>query len=199
MASDVEYVSEDDYLKQLQQRQGSMPSMPSMAGGAYQSPQDKYGSSIIALTNPKDDLSKFELFLRSMRKNADGTFSSVGKPLLNDKGINAVMACIESLVHSMNTLSNFDKRNIEFFVVGLCDTITKDLMMNRITYDVDRKNRDIIVDNAVRFAHGFVMRAFNEGDRKFWKGSTQELKHTQEIVGQKGMSLNPFNMFNKGK
>ncbi len=200
--ADTEYVDEDTYRREqgLSPISGtSSPAMPNMGGSAaYQPPQDRYGSSIITLTNPKDDLYKFELFLRSMQKRPDGTLAVVGKPLLNDKGINSVMACVESLVHHMNTLSNFDERTIQYFIVGLADTIIKDLMMNRLTYDVDRKNRDIIVDNAVRFAHGFVMRAYKEGDRKFWKGSVQEVKHTQEITGQQKSGFNPFNMFKKG-
>lgn len=165
-----------------------------MAGaGAYLPPQDRYGSAITTLTDPQEDLIKFELFLRAQRYDLEGTLVKTGQALLNDKGINSIMASIESLVHHMNTLSNFSTQSVEFLIVGLADTITKDLMLNRLTYKIDRKNRDVVVDNAIRFAYGFTMRAFEEGDRKFWKGSVSEIKTTQEIAKAKGGSImNPF-------
>ena len=109
MTENVEYVDEGTYLRQLQQHQP----VGFTTGSAYQSPQDKYGSSIITLTNPKDDLYKFELFLRALKKQPDGSLNVIGKPLLNDKGLNSIMASIESLVHSMNTYQKFLKKMLK--------------------------------------------------------------------------------------
>lgn len=174
-----------NYIDQPPQYQGS--------AGAYMPPRDMYGSSIVELTDPEEDLKKFELFLRSQRIDTEGNLKTIGDPLLNERGVNAVMASIESLVHHTNTLSNFSENAISFLMIGLADTITKDMMLNRIAYEVKRKNRDIILDNAIRFCYGFCMRAFEEGDRRFWKGSVQEVKHTQEINKAKGGNmLNPF-------
>ncbi len=158
---------------------------------AYLPPRDLYGSSIITLTDPESDLYKFELFLRTLKINSKGKLESVGDPLMNDKGINAVMASVESIVHHTNTLSNFADQDMRFLIIGLADTITKDLMLNRLTYKIERKNRDIIVDNSVRFAYGFARRAFEEGDRKFWKGSVTEIRQTQDTPRQKSI-FNPF-------
>lgn len=176
------------------EEQARADQLKKMAGaGAYLPPQDRYGSAITTLTDPQEDLIKFELFLRAQRYNMEGQLVKSGDALLNDKGINTIMASIESLVHHMNTLSNFNTVAVEFLIVGLADTIAKDLMLNRLTYEIDRKNRDVVVDNAVRFAYGFTMRAFEEGDRKFWKGSVSEIKTTQEISKPKGSSImNPL-------
>jgi len=158
---------------------------------AYLPPRDLYGSSIITLTDPQNDLFKFELFLRSLREDASGNLAPIGEPLMNDRGINAVMASVESIVHHTNTLSNFEESDMEFLIAGLADTITKDIMLNRLVYNIDRKNRDVVVDNAVRFSYGFARRAFKEGDRKFWKGSVTEIRQSQETTNSKSI-LNPL-------
>lgn len=165
---------------------------------AYMPTRDKYASSILALTDPTNDLQDFELFLRRMRYDSNHELVQAGEPLMNEQGINAVMSTVQSLVHHMATLSNFKENHVNMLMVSMIDTLSRDLMLNRLTYEIDRKNRDIIVDNATRFSYSFVQRAFEEGDRKFWRGSVTEVKHTQETNKIRGsMSLNPFTGFRK--
>lgn len=165
---------------------------------AYSPSGFDHSSSILTLTNPEQDLYKFELFLRSLKDLPDGRIIKVGNPLLNDEGINSIMAAIESVVHHMNALSNFTEEDIIYMHDTLKDNLITDLMINALSYELNRKNRDVIVGNALRFAYGFMKRAFEEGDRKFWKGTTQEIKHTTEQQRQNsGLSMNPFKMFKK--
>ena len=112
--------------------------------------------------------------------------------LMNEKGINSIMAMIESIVHQTNSLSNFDEKDLEFYFDTLKSDLITTLMINRLDYDIDRKNRSLIVGNAMRFGWGFIKKSFEEGERKFWKGSVQEVKHTQETNKVGGFSLNPF-------
>lgn len=75
------------------------------------------------------------------------------------------------------------------------DIITE-MMVNRKHYEINRKNRFLIVGNSLRLIQGFMKRPFQEGDRKFWKGSVTEVKHTQELTKSRGgFSLNPFSKF----
>lgn len=166
---------------------------------AYSPSGFEHKSSILQLTDPEDDLYKFELFLRSLKSLPNGETVSVGKPLLNNKGINSVMAAIESVVHHMNALSNFTADDILYLHETLKDNLILDLMVNSLDYDVERQNRDLIVGNALRFAYTFMKRAFEEGDRRFWKGTTQEVLHKteQSNSGKSGVSMNPFRMFKK--
>lgn len=164
---------------------------------AYTQPASPHISSIETLTNPDSDLFKFELFLRNMYQNHQGTLEKIGEdsgwqPLVIDLGVNSIMSALVSVVHQMNTLSNFNENDFHFMIMGLTDTLAKDLMLNRLKYKLDRSNRDLIIDNAIRFAYGFSKRAFEEGDRKFWKGTVSEIKHTQEINKSRGSVLNPF-------
>ena len=132
----------------------------------YNNPAHNFQSSIITLTDPSNDLYKFELFLRNLRESGDGQLVKIGgdeewKPLLNDRGINSVMSSVESLVHQTNALSNFNDVDMKYLILGLADTITKDLMLSRLDYQINRKNRDLVLDNSVRFAYGFIKRSIN--------------------------------------
>lgn len=157
--------------------------------------RDKYDSSIITLTDPKEALYNFELFLRCLREDREGKLKPIGEPLLNELGINTVMASVESVVHSMNTMSNFSEEDIIYLHDTLKNNLITSLMINHETFGVNKKNRDLILGNALRFAYGFMKRAYMEGERKFWKGSVQEVKHTQETNNPPrggGFTLNPF-------
>jgi len=169
-----------------------------MGGAGAYAPRELYASSIKELTDPSSDLAKFELFLRGYKISRDGTLIKQTDPLSNSKGIIAIMSIIESVVHHSNTLSNFSKDDMEFFFDTLKVDLITEVMINRIAYGIERKNRFLIIGNSMRFAYSFSKRVFEEGDRKFWKGSMTEVKHTQEsIEGRKSLTMNPFSWFKK--
>lgn len=164
--------------------------------GMYTPTMDRYGSSIVTLTDPKDSLYNLELFLLSLRENKQtGELVKMGEPLLNREGINTVMSSVESVVHHMNTLSNFTEEDIIYLHDSLKENLVRVFMIKSGTFKLDKRNRDLILGNSLRFAYGFMKRAFKEGDRKFWKGTVSEIKHTQETNKQKSGGFNPFKMW----
>lgn len=195
MASEEEQMQQA--MKEEENRQQTMKIAQMTGAGAYIPPQDRYGSAITTLTNPDNDLYKFELFLRSLREDAKGELIEIGDPLLNERGINSVMATVQSVVHQMGSMTNYDEKDLDFYFDTLKGDLIHDLMVNRLAYKVDRKNRFLIVGNAMRFGWGFLKKSYHEGERKFWKGSVTEVKHTQQ-TDKSGFSLNPFNML-KGR
>ena len=70
-------------MQQSNQQEGSQAQIPNTAF-AYQSPIERYGSQIQTLTNPDDDLYKFELYLRHLRVDSNGNLSKIG----NSKKVN---------------------------------------------------------------------------------------------------------------
>lgn len=184
---------------------------PNYGDAAYAPPVSGHSANISELTNPENDLVDFELFLRSMRRdhnknitkiarevtNEDGTKTLEWKPLLNESGINMVMGGVQSVVHQMNALSNFDDLVIEYLMETLKVNLIKEVMLNRLSYDVERKNRDLIVGNSLRFAYTFALRAFNEGDKKFWSKTSTEISHNQSQPRQSGSTMNPFGWFGR--
>ena len=161
----------------------------------YASPMHLYGSAIITLTDPKDELHKLELTFRSARKDKLGEMIQYGKPLMNDQGISSILGIVQSIVSREAILSNFDKPDIEMLMLFLNDTLCRDLMVNRIPYEIeDNASRTKIYFSAMSMAYITLKRGFEEGDKRFWKGSVQEIHSKIESPQKPGMmqKLNPF-------
>jgi hypothetical protein len=161
----------------------------------YLSPMSQYGSSIVTMTNPDSVLYKLELTFRNCILDADGNVKSAGEPLMNDYGINSVLGTAQSVINQVTIMSNVDKGNIEGLMEFLSDTLVQDLMTNRSIYGIKSMTvRNNIFHHTVTTALITLKRAFEEGDKRFWKGSVQEIKHTQESQGGGGVwsKLNPW-------
>ena len=151
---------------------------------AYQSPMYNYGSSIILMTDPSNDLYKMELSLRGMVLDSQGKPRRVGKPLMNDDGINSILSQTQAIVNQITIMGNLSPRDIPILIEFMGDTIIKDLMVNKLKYEITSlEARDKIHYIALATAFVCMKRAFEEGDRKFWKGSQQEI--TTRVEGQK--------------
>lgn len=170
----------------------------------YMSTLDRYSSNITTLTNPKDTLYDFELFLRRLRE-VDGrlmkvTVGGVWKPLLNDEGINTVLMSMQSILNPMTVWSNLDDREVGVIIKDLNRDMVKLLAFNKDTFKVDEINRSLVAGYARRFCYLFLKRPYKEGDRRFFGRITQEIRHHQEITKPRtsgGSVVNPFNWFKK--
>jgi len=156
---------------------------PQIRSSPYQSPMHNFGSSIILLTNPENELYKMELTLRSMVVDGEGNPNAVGTPLMNELGISSVIGIVQSIVNQVTIMSNLSKHEVPMLIDFLGDTLAKDLMMNRVSYEIGTASaRDKIYFTSLSSAFICMKRAFEEGDRRFWKGSQQEI--TTRIEGQ---------------
>jgi hypothetical protein len=168
---------------------------PDIKTSPYMSPMHQYGSSIILMTNPENELFKLELTFRSMMLDANGNPYQVGEPLMNDYGISSVIGTIQALVNQITVMSNLDKFEVQMLMDFLADTLAKDLMMNRMNYDIKSSaTRDKIYFNALATTFVTLKRGFEEGDKRFWKGSVQEIHTTMDTQRKKGIlsALNPW-------
>ena len=163
----------------------------------YMSPMHLYGSSIVLLTNPESEIGRMELTFRNVRVNKDGKIVYVGASLMNDDGIASVIGTIQTIVNQVTILSNLSKTDIPILMDFLGDTLARDLMINRVKYDIKSfAARDKIYFTALTSSYITMKRAFEEGDKRFWKGSVQEI-HTKSEVGNQGggsmlSKLNPW-------
>lgn len=173
-----------------EQQQSGIRSTP------YMSPMHMYGSAIITLTDPDNELYKLELTLRSAREDKDGNLQTYGEPLMNDYGISSILGVIQSIVSRDAVLSNFNKAELPNLMLFLNDTLSRDLMINRKDYGIKSVSaRDKIYYSAMTMAFITLKRGYEEGDKRFWKGSVQEIHSKVEAPNQrKGLlsSLNPF-------
>jgi len=161
----------------------------------YQNPMHNFGSSIVTLTNPENELKNMELAFRSQRQDISGEIKDYGDPLLNELGINSVVGQVQALASRNAIMGDIDKRNVPMLIDFLGDTLAKDLMLNRSKYKIKNVSaRDKIFFQALATAFLVLRRGYEGGDRRFWKGSQQDVRQTIVTEGQKGFlsKLNPF-------
>jgi len=151
----------------------------------------QYGSTILQLTNPQKILEKMELTFRSQRKNSKGETIQIGPPLMNELGVSSVIGQVEAVVNQTTVMSNFTKHDIPMMIDFLGDTLAKDLMMNRETYNMTVTTRDKVYFIALTSAFICMKRALDEGEKRFWKGSQREMtskvEGLQQTKGIKGL------------
>ncbi|RLA46935.1 MAG: hypothetical protein DRR04_05330 [Gammaproteobacteria bacterium] len=147
-----------------------------------------FAGSIILLTNPDQELHKLELTFRNIVLDKKGNPTQVGTPLMNDEGVRSVIGQVQSIVSQVTVMSNLDDEVRDSLRDFLADTIAKDLMLNRAKYQIENASaRDRIFMEAIAMAIITMNRAANEGERKFWKGSQQEIiTHGNMPGGAKG-------------
>ena len=149
---------------------------PVIKSTPYANPLHNYGSSIIAMTNPDDELYKMELTFRSQVVDGKGNVKSVGDPLMNELGVNSVIGIVQSLVNRVTVMSNLNKHEVPMLINFLGDTLAKDLMMNRMNYKIKTMTaRTKIFFTALVTAFVTMKRAYEQGEKQFWKGSQQEI------------------------
>lgn len=159
----------------------------------FLSPMQQYSSSILQLTNPENEIFKMELTLRSQIVDKDGNPHNVGDPLLNEQGISSVIGQVQALLNQVTIMSNFEKKDIPLMIDFLGDTLAKDLMMNRLRYNIRTPAaRDKIYFAALSGAYVCMKRALNNGERGFWKGSQQDIRQIIDTSNQKSKGLFGF-------
>lgn len=161
---------------------------------AFVSPLNQYSSSILHLTNPSGEIDKMELTFRSQILDEDGNATQIGDPLMNEEGIASVVGQVQSIVSQVTIMSNFKDKDIPLLVDFLGDTMSKDLMMNRQAYEIKSASaRDKVYFIALSTAYIALKRALDNGERRFWKGSQQDIRQIIETGSQsKGMLGNMF-------
>ena len=160
---------------------------PTIKSTPYANHMNNYGSSIIVMTNPDDELYKMELTFRSQVTDAKGNVTSVGDPLMNELGINSVIGVVQSIVNRVTVMSNLNKHEVPMLIDFLGDTLAKDLMMNRMKYNIKTSTaRTKIFFTALTTSFVTMKRAYEQGEKQFWKGSQQEITTRIEHGNEKG-------------
>lgn len=162
----------------------------------YGSPMYNYGSGIVSLTDPKAAIRKMEDALQCIVRDADGKEVSMGQPLLNKEGRRSVIGLAESIVNQITIMGNINKDEKMKFGMNQMDTCIKMLMVSRKRWEIRDAHitRSMINTYMCNVIFITMNRGLEEGERRFWKGSTQEI--TQRVETQqkkKGM----FDMFRR--
>lgn len=153
------------------------------------SPMSSYGGSILQLTNPENEIQKIELMLKGKRLDFNGNEVANGEPLCNEKGVRAIVGLLESTMNQDAIMSDLEEKKIDAIIDFLGDTLIKVLLRNSKDYGIKSDStRDKIHYMVVVAALVTLHRANMGGERRFWKGSQQEI--TTRIEGSpKGKSF----------
>lgn len=159
----------------------------------FQNPMTRLEGAIVTLTSSDSELYKLELVLRNATVDDDGNIKVRGEPLMNDYGINSIMGTIQSIVNRITFLSNIEMSEVQMLTEYMADTIAKDLMINRVRYGIkDFATRTRIYQMVITSAYLALKRAYKEGDKRFLRGSVQEIHTTVGTDKKKAPSLFPF-------
>jgi hypothetical protein len=170
---------------------------PQVRSTPYQSPMHNFSGSILFLTNPENELHRFELTLRNCMVDDKGIVHQLGEPLLNEQGIKSVIGQTQSVVNQDTVMSNFEEE-IPQIINLFADSLIKDLMMNRVIYDIKiPASRDKIISMATIYAYSCLRRAYEQGEKKFWKGSQQEITTRVEGMPKQNKGLSGLMGWNK--
>ena len=161
----------------------------------FLNPLQSMGSTVLLLTSPDDNLRRLELCFRNMRENNNGeaiaitdSFGLTIPPLMSERGVISVLSMVQSILSRVTMLSNLDQKEIMALIDYLADTLARDLMINREAYCIsDISVRDKIYFGTLTQSYICMKRAFEEGDRRFLKGSQQEITTKVQQEAQGGM------------
>jgi len=169
-----------DSQAQQQQQQGS----------PYGIPTHNLGSNIVYLTNPGQELFELELTYRGEKLLSNGKTLAVGEPQMNELGIARVMGQIKSVVGQVTILGNVNEAHLQNIYLSFCDTMIQDLMINMKMYGIKSSvGRNVVFTEAKFKVWTCLLRAFNEGDRKFWSKITYENKNVNTENSNQGGAL----------
>jgi hypothetical protein len=167
---------------------------PQVKTSPMQSPMYNFGSAIMSMTRTDDVLFQVEMMLRNQREDSQGNIIPYGDPLMNEQGINSVLGFIHALANQMTVMSNIESKDIPILIEFVADPLIKDLMINMHTYQIKNAAvRDKIFYTVLSIIFISLKRAYEEGDRRFWKGSVQEIHSKVEAQKQKSGLLSMLN------
>ena len=163
----------------------------------YASPMHSYGSTVLQLTDPKEVLADFEYKLRRIVKRADGTLAHLGKPLLNDEGIADVIGMVSSLANQVGVLTDIKGKEHFALIDYHVDKLIISLMLKKKAYGIRHdSDRNLIMAEFIGYVYTTLARGRDGGERRFLKGSMQEIQTNVTSGNQKGV-LSAFNPFKR--
>ena len=100
--------------------------------------------------------------------------------MVNDEGIKTLLMFLRSHVSKGIKLSNFDEMEILSIMADVMQEVIMLLWANHARWEIDKNNLGIIRRSIQTQIQAELNRAYNQGERRFIKGSfsTEESKHS---------------------
>ena len=150
-----------------------------VSGGVpYVTPMNTHNSNIVYMTSTAEEIDEFERTLKGQTLDGKGNLVQVDDPLLNDEGVRKIIGIARSVVTRISVMSNYDKEDVKEYMLRNGNALIQILMLGRITYKLRgniHATRTLILEEFNNLCHSTIKRGFMEGDKRFWKGTQQEI------------------------
>lgn len=134
------------------------------------------GGSMVQMTDPEAEILSLEANFRGQVMLADGTYQEKFRKRMNERGINEVVGMVRAVVNRVTFMSNVKDQVLYGIMEGFADTLVQLLMMNSEAFDVkSNAERSAIFWQCVTVAHIAILRGYEEGEKRFWKGTQADI------------------------
>jgi hypothetical protein len=147
-------------------------------GVPFMTPMHMNNSNIVYMTSTEEEINEFARTLRGQILDENGKVIQIEDPLLNDEGVRKIIGMARSVATRISVMSNYDKEEIKDYMMRNGNALILLLMLGRNTYQIignSQAIRTLILEEFNNICHSTIKRGFQEGDKRFWKGSQQEI------------------------
>lgn len=118
---------------------------------------------------PEDIITELENDLRGMTfDHKEEKFITTGAtPSLNEMGIREIVSIVRSKINKITFLSNLDQEDVTQITLDVNLSLISLLFSKFDDFELKKENIEIILDQVVHLVYMGLMRAYNEGERKF--------------------------------
>lgn len=170
--------------------------IPPVQTSPYESPLNTMGATILQLTDPSSLLRDFALDLAGAIE-VDGKIEIVAPSVCNEIGIRRIISTVKSCNNQGTIMSRYDADNKEKILIRTADALIQLLMRHGKWYGIkDDVTATWIVMAAINYSESAINRALEQGERGFWKGSQQDIRH---MIGSDTEKKGISKLFNWGR
>jgi hypothetical protein len=170
--------------------------MAETAQVVYPNVMQAMGSNILRLTDTSELFDDVALYLRGLIRLEDGRLSKIGEPRMSEEGIGEVLGLLHGIATRNTHLSNYEMSEVRSMCNALIYELSRIFMLYGRKWGLEVNKRSITGYMITQIFFTSLKRGFKEGDKKFLKGSQQEIKTTVESNTRGGLSKY-FNAFKR--
>lgn len=144
-------------------------------------------------------LKRIELFLANKKIVTRATDDSVeeveismGEPLMNDRGIQTLMGGLTLMIGPHTVQGNLDKDRFENLMEEVTTYIARDIIVERMNWDVKIDDVPIIIDTITWAIYIFMSRTIDDGERQSYANTLRSVQTNTMERGSKGIMRTLF-------
>lgn len=143
---------------------------------------------------------QIEIYLKGIREevyqddhgNINTRFKYIGKPLINNQGLQWLMNFIESLFNVQVVQGNFEEYDqYAAYLERTRKDLAEHLMINLNNYEIKEENYGGIISSIMRFIEAFMSRLISNKERESYANTMKMIESTSTRPFKKGFSM-PF-------